>query len=159
MHTLTRARRTMLYGLTVVIAACGFSGPAHAATAKKATCTLKTIDAAPTAANAEDYGTLKCSGPFGAGVQHNTGTLSPTAPTAGTIKGSSTLYFATGTVRAAFSLKYELSGSTLAYGGTAKVLGGTGAYKGISGSVKLQGSSADGGAHGTMTEQITLKLR
>jgi hypothetical protein len=166
MHTLTRTRRTMAYGVAVAVAVLGFSGIASAtsstrgaaAAAKTGTCTLKTVDIAPTAVNGEDFGMLKCPAPFGKGVQHNTGRLTPTSATTGTLKGSSRLYFETGSVRATFSLKYELSGGKLILAGTAKVVGGTGAFKGITGSVKLTGSSLDGGTHATITEKIKVKL-
>jgi hypothetical protein len=166
MHALTRTHRTMLYGLSAVIATFGFSSLGHAmashhgavAAAKTSTCTLKTADVAPTAINDEDFGTLECSRPFGTGVQHNTATQSPTSLTTGTLKGESRLFFKTGTVCATFSMHYTISGSSIAYAGTAKVTGGTGTYKGISGSAKLTGSSADGGTHGTTTEKITVKL-
>lgn len=166
MPAVHRARRLMLYGLAVVICSLGFSGLALATsghgraprTTKKSSCTLRTVDLAPTAIHGEDFGTLTCTRPFGAGVQHNISTLSPTSPTTGRLRGSSTLFFNTGTVRATFSLRYTISGSSIAYVGTARVSGGTGAYRGIGGSVKLAGSSPDGGTHGTITERIKVKL-
>ena len=158
MHTLTRMRRTMLYGLAVVIAAAGLTGVAQASAAPRSVCTLKSVDIAPAAVHGEDFGVLKCPKPFGAGVQHNTGILSPTSATTGTLKGTAELFFAKGSVRARFSLSYKISGSAIAYGGTAKVVRGTGAFKGISGSAKLKGASADGGTHGKMTLDIRAKL-
>jgi hypothetical protein len=161
MHAVTPSRIKTAAVATVLVGALGLGVTAQAEPreAKRATCSLKTIDAAPTAMNAEDFGVLKCSGPFGEGVQHNTGKLSPTSATEGTLKGNSTLFFDEGTVRARFSISYTLDGANITYGGTAKVLGGTGAFKGITGKAKLKGSSSDGGTHGSMTEKITYSLR
>jgi hypothetical protein len=155
---MTRSRTTALAAAAAAALGLAHAAPGHAAAAKHASCTLKTVDLNPTAINDEDFGTLKCSGPLGAGVQHNTATLAPTSATEGTLKGRSTLYFATGTVTAKFSLKYTLNGATITFGGMADVAGGTGAYKKIKGSAKLQGSSQDGGTHGTMTQKITFTL-
>jgi hypothetical protein len=160
MHALTPSRIKTAALATVLAAGLGFGATADAKpAAKQATCSLKTIDAAPTAANAEDFGVLKCSGAFGGGVQHNTGRLTPTSETEGTLKGQSTLFFENGSVRASFTIAYELDGATINYGGAAKITGGTGAFKGITGSADLQGSSNDGGTHGSMTEKITYSLR
>jgi hypothetical protein len=157
------AFRTKTAGVAAVLAAAFVLGGVAQAkpvrAGKPAICSLKTVDAAPTAIDAEDYGSLRCSGPFGRGVQHNTGKLSPTSATEGTLKGTSTLYFDNGTVRASFSVAYTLNGPSITYGGTATVLGGTGAFKGITGSARLQGSSTDGGTHGSMTEKISYSLR
>jgi hypothetical protein len=161
MHALIPSRIKTRAVAAVLVAGLGLGGIAQAKPrqGKAATCTLKTVDAAPTAINAEDFGVLKCSGPFGAGVQHNTGKLSPTSATEGTLAGTSMLFFDDGTVRASFSISYTLDGANITYGGTAKVLGGTGAFKGITGAAKLQGSSSDGGTHGSLTEKITYSLR
>ena len=161
MHALIPSRIKTAAVATFLVAALGLgiSAQAESRDGKRATCSLKTVDADPAAINAEDFGVLKCSGPFGKGVQHNTGTLSPTSPTEGTLKGTSTLYFDEGTVRAAFSISYTLDGANITYGGTAKVRGGTGAFEGITGKAKLEGSSSDGGTHGSMTERITYSLR
>ena len=160
MHVPTISRIKTAAVATVLVASVGLGATAQAESreGKKATCSLKTVDAAPTAINAEDFGVLKCSGGLGEGVQHNTGKLSPTSATEGTLKGNSTLFFDEGTVRATFSISYTLDGANITYGGTAKIRGGTGAFKGISGKAKLKGSSSDGGTHGSMTEKITYRL-
>jgi hypothetical protein len=155
---MTRSRTTALAAAAAAALGLAHAAPGHAAALKHASCALKTVDLNPTAANDEDFGTLKCSGPFGAGVQHNTATLTPSSATAGTLSGRSTLYFSTGSVTAKFAVKYTLNGPVITFGGAAKVVGGTGAYKKIKGAAKLQGSSQDGGTHGAMTEKITFTL-
>jgi hypothetical protein len=163
MHLLTRTRTTIVLAL---IATLGLSGLAMSSDrdsgAKKRTtkhsCTLKTVDLNPSAINGEDYGTLKCSRPFGRGVQHNQWVLKPETATTGKLDGHSTLYFNRGTARAKFLLDYEISGSTIHYYGDAEVTGGTGAFKGITGKAKLDGVSHDSGTHGTMTEKVKVQL-
>jgi hypothetical protein len=152
-----RSRTAALAAMSLTALALATAAPGEAAPTKQANCTLKTVDLNPTATNDEDFGTLRCSGPFGAGVQHNTATLQPTSATEGTLTGQSQLFFATGSVTANFKLAYTLSGATITFDGTAKVVRGTGAFKGITGSAKLHGSSQDGGTHGTMTEKITFQ--
>jgi hypothetical protein len=153
-----RSRTAALAAISFASLGLTTAAPGQAAAMKTATCTLNTVDLNPTATDDEDFGTLRCSGPFGAGVQHNTAKLQPTSATQGTLAGQAQLFFATGSVTAKFKLSYTLSGPALTFGGTAKVVRGTGAFKHVTGSAKLQGSSQDGGTHGTMTEKITFRL-
>jgi hypothetical protein len=164
--TLTRTRGMLLCGLLAALVTVAVASVAHAASSHRATsaatrtsvCTLKTFDLTPTAIRGEDFGVLNCARPFGRGVQHNTSVLSPTSATTGTLKGSSTLFFARGTVRARFALNYTISGSTIRFAGAAKVTGGTGTFKGVTGTGTLAGSSTDAGAHSLITERVKLKL-
>lgn len=163
MNTRTRHARTMLLGvlsgvagLSLVPLSTATSSARSVAAPKNITCILKTVDAAPTARNAEDFGTIRCGSFLGEGVQHNKGKLTPASRTTGTVRGTSKLYFDAGSVRATFSLKYKVSGSNITYTGTAKIIGGTGPYAGGIGTALLNGSSKDGGTHGTIVEKITL---
>jgi hypothetical protein len=161
----TRIRGTLLGGISLTLATLIVAGAAHASPTPRATsaavttdvCTLKTFDLTPTAIRGEDFGVLKCPRWLGPGVQHNTSILTPTSATTGTLKGASTLYFSRGTVRSRFTLRYTISGRTITFSGTAKVTGGTGAFKRITGSAKLAGSSQDGGSHSTITERIRVR--
>src|SRR3954449_2026047 len=114
---MTRSRTTALAAAAAAALGLAHAAPSHAAAAKHASCTLNTVDLNPTATNDEDFGTLRCSGPFGAGVQHNTATLQPTSATEGTLTGQSQLFFATGSVTANFKLAYTLSGATITFDG------------------------------------------
>lgn len=161
----SRARFSVIAGVALAAASVGVAtaiptrgaGVAGAAVnvKKKSMCTLRTIDIAPTARNGEDFGTVSCAPAFGKGVQHNRSKLTPTSQTGGTIKGLATLYFATGTVRAPFVLTYKISGAALTYVGSAVISGGTGAYRGARGTVKLTGASSDGGTHSTFHQEVT----
>ena len=153
-----RIHATLLCSVSLVLATFIFAGAAHAARTQTTVCTLKTFDLTPTAIRGEDFGVLKCPRSLGAGVQHNTSILTPTSATTGRFKGSSTLYFSRGTVRSRFTLRYTISASRIAFSGTARVTGGTAAFKGIRGSAKLAGSSRDGGSHSTITERIRVRL-
>ncbi|MDQ3721629.1 MAG: hypothetical protein M3376_00855 [Actinomycetota bacterium] len=163
LNTRTRRASTMLLGvlsgvagLSLVPLSTATSSAPSAAAPKNITCILKTVDAEPTARNAQDFGTIKCASFFGKGVQHNKGRLTPSSQTTGTVRGTSKLYFDAGSVRATFSLKYEVSGPNITYKGTAKITSGTGAYAAVVGTALLKGSSKDGGTHGTIVEKITL---
>ncbi len=151
-------RATLLCGVALVLATLVLAGAAHASRPQQTVCTLKTFDLTPTAIRGEDFGVLKCPRSLGAGVQHNTSILTPTSATTGTFKGASTLYFSRGTVRSRFTLRYTISASRITFSGTAKVTGGTAAFKGIKGSAKLTGTSRDGGTHSTITERIRVRL-
>jgi len=160
-----RIREALLGSVSLALATLIVAGAAHASQTQRGTsaavttgvCTLKTFDLTPTAIRGEDFGVLKCPRWLGRGVQHNRSILTPTSATTGTLKGSLTLYFSRGTVRSRFALRYTISGSTITFSGTAKVTGGTAAYKGITGSAKLAGSSTDGGSHSTITERIRVR--
>ena len=153
-----RIRATLLCGLAAALATLAVAATATAGErARTFTCKLRTFDLTPTAIRGEDFGTLRCPG-LGRGVQHNTSILTPTAATTGVLNGTSTLYFARGTVRARFKLRYAIEGSTIRFAGTARVVRGTAAYQGVTGSATLVGVSTDTGAHSRITERITVKV-
>jgi hypothetical protein len=141
---------------TLAVATATVAGADPAKTAD-VTCTLRLQTLAPPGASGEDFGTVDCPSAFGKGVQHDTLTVTPTSPTTATVTGPFKQFFDTGTIHGTtkFTARATAAGA-VTYTGTARVSGGTGAYKHMRGSAKLQGSSTDGGTHTTSTVKVTL---
>jgi hypothetical protein len=123
------------------------------------TCTLRLQTLAPPGASGEDFGTVSCASMFGKGVQHDTLTVTPTSPTTATVTGPFKQFFDTGTIHGTVTLTASAtSASAVTYTGVAKISGGTGAYKRVRGSAKVECSSQDGGTHTTCTLKATRTL-
>ena len=123
---------------------------------KKVTCTRQ-LQTVSTATN-ENYGTVNCGRPFGKGVQHTPRiTVTPTSPTTATGSGAFKRYFDAGAIRgtAKISSTTDVTGG-VTYTGTAKLTGGTGAYKNVRGSATFTCTSQDRGLHATCKEKLTL---
>ncbi len=106
---------------------------------------------------AENFGTLTCSRPFGTGVQHDTSTVTPTSPTAGSFAGGVKLFFNTGTLRGTYRSSFTVASKTIAYAGTLKISSGTGEFQGVTGKGTLTGTSTDA-LHSAIVERLTLKI-
>jgi hypothetical protein len=131
---------------------------AAAGSATKVTCTLQLQTLAAPGASGEDFGTVDCGHVFGKGVQHDPlVTVTPASATTGTATGSFKEFFDAGTIHGTFNLTYTVTPPTaVAYSGTAKISGGTGAYKHVKGSAKVVCSSSDAGTHTTCTDKVRL---
>jgi hypothetical protein len=106
---------------------------------------------------AENFGTLTCSAPFGAGVQHDTSTVTRTSTTSGSFAGGVKLFFNTGTLRGTYTLAFTIANRTITYTGTLKISSGTGDFQGVTGKGTLTGTSTDV-LHSAITERLTLKV-
>ncbi len=155
MRLTSRTRKAALVGLSSAIALSGAVVAAPAATkkpkARKVTCSLMLFatikQPAPTAGN---YGSAKCSKPFGRGVQEDSSTVKRTSPTSGTFTGPFKLSFDRGTIRGTFSIAfvtmlapvtYAITG--VLYKGVLKITKGTGAYRKVRGTGTVTGTSPD----------------
>jgi hypothetical protein len=130
---------------------------AGAGSGKKVTCTIQLQSLAAPGASGEDFGTVDCAH-VGKGVEHNpVVTVTPTSATTGTATGPFKQFFDTGTMHGTFELTYTVTPPlAVAYSGTGKISGGTGAYKHVRGTAKIVCTSADGGTHTTCTSKGTL---
>ena len=106
---------------------------------------------------AENFGTLTCSVPFGAGVQHDTSTVTRTSTTSGSFGGGVKLFFNTGTLRGTYKSSFTVANKTITYTGTLKISSGTGDFQGVTGKGTLTGTSTDV-LHSAITERLTLKI-
>jgi uncharacterized membrane protein len=151
----SRTRKAALIGLSSAIALTAAVVPAPAATkkakAKKITCSLvlfATIkQPAPTAGN---YGSAKCSRPFGRGVQEDSSAVKRSSPTSGTLTGPFRMSFDRGTIKGTFSIAFVtmLAPATYAitgvlYKGVLRITKGTGAYRKVRGTGTVTGASLD----------------
>jgi hypothetical protein len=101
------------------------------------------------------YGPAKCGSLLGAGVQKD----SFTVPTSGDTVAKYVMYFNTGTIHGTYDLTPQSSSLNFlatSWTGTLKVLGGTGAYKGVTGTGKMKCGSPDG-VHTSCTDKLKLK--
>jgi len=116
-------------------------------------CTLKIYNQTPTKLSGFSFGFIKCSAPFGNGVQSSTyhATVNPQTGAA-TNRGSYKNWFDTGTAFGTFSLTGRYTSPTTAtFKGTVTVAGGTGAFVGATGIGKLTCRTTDAGATSTCT--------
>jgi hypothetical protein len=150
-------RRAAIVSLASVVAMAGATAPAAPAASKQPrkkttdiACALTLFatirQPAPTAAN---FGSAKCSRPFGSGVQQDSSKTIRTSPTAGSFSGPFKMFFDRGTIKGTFTINfvtilsstYQITGVT--YRGTLKVTGGTAAYRKVRGTGTVAGSSPD----------------
>jgi hypothetical protein len=166
------SRWTGRRGLFALIATLAIAAalPATAAEAKtkKITCNLDLFaiipQPAPTAAN---FGTARCGKPLGKGVQQDSSTVIRSSPTTGVFTGPFRMYFFNGTIRGTFKISFvttiglPIPPSTayrivgVAYTGTLRVNGGTGAFKRLRGTGKITGTSPDA-RRTSLNEALTL---
>ena len=114
---------------------------------------LKLYDQTPTRLSGFSFGFIKCSAPFGNGVQSSTyhATVNPKTGAA-TNRGSYKNWFDTGTAFGTFSLTGRYTSPTTAtFRGTVTVAGGTGAFAGETGVGKLTCRTTNAGATSTCT--------
>jgi hypothetical protein len=109
----------------------------------------------PPVAQGDEYGTASCNKVFGGGVQ----TDSFNVPASGDTVAKYVLYFGAGSLKGTYDLTPQSSNLNFlatTWMGTLKVLGGTGAYKGVTGTGTMTCSSQDG-IHTTCTDKLKLK--
>jgi hypothetical protein len=133
------------------------AAPKPKATTKKVTCSERLVATKAGGENAENFGTVTCSTPFGKGVRHDTSKLAASSKTAGSFTGNLKYFFNTGTLRGTFKMSFEISGKNVAYDGTLKISSGTGEFAGVTGTGTIAGTSGDG-VHSTVTAKLTLKI-
>jgi hypothetical protein len=135
--------------LTTVAPASG-KVAARAAKTKSITCNLTLFaiipQPAPTAAN---FGTTKCTKPFGRGVQQDASVTTRTSPTTGSFTGPFKMFFNDGTIKGTFKIAFRTTLDAayklvaVNYAGTLKVTFGTGKFKKVKGTGTLSGVSPD----------------
>jgi hypothetical protein len=111
----------------------------------------------PLSTSTEDFGTLRCSAPFGSGVQHDTATVTRTSPTGGSFVGGLKLFYNTGALRGTYRMAFTVAGRTVTYTGTMRITSGTGAFRGVTGKGTISGTSRDA-VRSTITDRLTLKI-
>jgi hypothetical protein len=131
--------------------------PKSTSTTKQVKCKAALVATQLPFETAENFGTLTCSAPFGAGVQHDTSTVTRTSTTSGSFAGGVKLFFNTGTLRGTYKSSFTVANKTITYTGTLRVSSGTGDFQGVTGKGTLAGTSTDV-LHSAITERLTLKI-
>jgi hypothetical protein len=131
--------------------------PKASSTTKQVKCKAALVATQLPIDSAENFGTLTCSVPFGAGVQHDTSTVTRISTTSGSFAGGVKLFFNTGTLRGTYKSSFSVANKTITYTGTLKISSGTGDFQGVTGKGTLTGTSTDV-LHSAITERLTLKI-
>jgi hypothetical protein len=140
----------------VVVAGAGTGSALVTKPKKTYNCTLKDYTQTPGKTKGFDFGTIVCSGPFGAGVQFDTYSEKINATT-GKISshGAFKDYYNNGTVHGAYSLSGKLSSATTGtFNGAVAITGGTAAFKGAHAAGKLTCTTHDGGKTNVCTASV-----
>ena len=102
-----------------------------------------------------DFGLVKCSKPFGRGVQYDTFKLMPKTPTNGTAVLTFKAYFDTGTVSGVWHATYRFTSSTtVLFKQKVTWSRGTGAFKGVRATGTSQGVQR--GTRGRIDQVLTV---
>jgi hypothetical protein len=136
---------------------------AKASPTQKVACSSKTstsipageTSVAPPLQQGDDYGTISCAKLFGAGVQKDAFVV----PASGDTVAKYWLYFGAGTLHGTYDLSPQGEPANFLetdWTGTMKVLGGTGAYKGVTGTGTMTCKTLDS-VHTTCTDKLKLK--
>ena len=145
-------------GMGAVIAMFG-GGGAMATTAARTTkiaCTSKTYNVSSAGSSGTTFAALKCTKPFGDGVQQGAFVQS-LAGTQITVNGKFKDFYDNGTNHGTYTLHGTVSSGPITATGTVKVTGGTGAYKNMTGTGKLKCTTTDAGKTYNCTTSGTLK--
>ena len=145
-------------GMVALIVMVGVGGAVAKPAAKttKIHCTSKTYNVSSPSTSGTTFATLKCSRPFGAGVQQGT-FAEPIAGTQLSVTGKFTNFYDNGTNHGSYKLSGTVSTGTITATGIVKVTGGTGAYKNMKGSGKLKCTTTDAGKTYNCATSGTLK--
>jgi hypothetical protein len=122
---------------------------------KTITCNMRLqTQSFPTAsAPGEDFGHVRCSGPFGRGVQYDTFTLTPMTPTTGTAELKFKAYFNTGTISGVWRADYVFTSETMGtFVQRVSWTKGTGAFRRVRGTGT--GMGTQDGMRGTVDQRI-----
>jgi hypothetical protein len=109
----------------------------------------------PPVAQGDEYGTARCNKVLGSGVQRDVFNV----PASGDSMATYVLYFGAGSLKGTYDLTAQSGGFNFLatdWTGTLKVLAGTGAYKGVTGTGTMTCSTLDG-IHTTCTDKLKLK--
>ncbi len=155
---------TLSVCLLAFVASSAFAAghKSHSAT-QKVTCKTKTStmvpdgqsSVSPPEQNGTEFGKVHCAKLLGSGVQQDTFTV----PASGDTMAKYWLYFRSGTLYGKYDLTPTGNSSSFLetdWTGTLKVLGGTGAYKGVTGVGTMACKTLDG-IHATCTDRLKLK--
>jgi hypothetical protein len=145
------------------VAAAGHKRQHKATAAKTVTCATKTsimiangdTQVLPPAQQGGEYGTVRCAKMLGSGVQADTFTV----PASGDTLAGFAMYFGAGMVKGTYDLTPQSTGLNFLktdWTGTMRIVGGTGAYKGLKGSGTMVCRSLDG-IHTTCTDRLKFK--
>jgi hypothetical protein len=163
-------RRICLVGAALSVCPLAFvAGNATAASTKskspvtKVACASKTsimvasgdTSVSPPVSQGSEYGPVNCGGPLGNGVLSD----SFTVPASGDTVAKYTMFLHTGTVHGTYDITPQpgsLNFLETDWTGTLKVLGGTGAYKGATGTGTMKCKTLDG-IHTTCTDKLKVK--
>jgi hypothetical protein len=163
-------RRICLVGAALSVCPLAFiAGNATAASTKskspvtKVACASKTsimvangdTGVSPPVSQGSEYGPVQCGGTLGRGILSD----SFTVPASGDTVAKYTMYFHTGTVHGTYDISPQpgsLNFLETDWTGTLKVLGGTGAYKAVTGTGTMTCKSLDG-IHTTCADKLKLK--
>ena len=143
-------------GAVIVMVGVGGAMAKPAAKATKVHCASKTYNVSSPSTSGITFAALKCSKPFGAGVQQGTFAES-IAGTQINATGRFKNFFDNGTNHGSYTLSGTVSSGTITATGSVKVTGGTGAYKGMRGTGKLMCTTTDAGKTYNCTISGTLK--
>ena len=124
---------------------------------RKLTCKVTLVATRSSTDAAENFGTLSCPAPLRKGVQHDTAKITGKGSTAGAYNGALTLFFSTGTLRGTYKTSFTVANKTITYDGTVKISSGTGAFKGVTGTGTITGTSTDA-VHSRLTDKLSLKI-
>ncbi len=133
---------------TVGVLATGVAVSTAATKATKEKCSATNYNPTPNNLSGVDFVSAHCAAPFGNTVESGTYTSTVNMTTgAGTVKGTFTHWFLTGTDHGRFSGTFQFTSATDAtYKFVITVTGGTGAFKGVKGKGTESCSTTDGGA-------------
>ena len=158
-----RARATSVAVIAVIAAAGALAASATTGSAAvnapkttQVTCTLNAYNVNFPQTTGLSYGDLKCSKPFGDGVQRAPFTLAFPTPGTVTSNGTFTNYGALGTTYGSSSLSGTLGVTATTLRGTLKILGGTGAYSHAHGAGKLTCTTTNAAKTYTCTVTATV---
>lgn len=130
----------------VMVVALNVAGASAKASAKKQriSCTATAYNVDYPKLSGLAFGQLKCTKPFGAGVQmaHNTTTIVGSKVH---VTGSFTNFFDAGTTSGKVKMSGSFSPGAVMVKGTVTITGGTGVYKGIKGTGPLSCKTTDAG--------------
>jgi hypothetical protein len=132
-----------LAGLVVAIAVSGAAAKSSRGKTK-VHCTATAYNVSYPQLSGLALGVLKCSKPFGNGLQKATNTTSVTGTTVN-VTGAFTNYFANGTNRGTIKLTGTIGSGQISVSGPLRITGGTGAYKHMKGSGNVTCTTTDAG--------------
>jgi len=143
-------------GAVIVLVGVGGAMAKPGANTTKARCTAKTYNVSSPSTSGITFAALKCSKPFGAGVQQGTFAES-IAGTQISVTGRFKNFYDDGTNHGSYKLSGTVASGTITANGSVKVTGGTGAYKNMKGTGKLTCTTTDAGKTYNCTTSGTLK--